>query len=222
MDVVKAIITGPADTPCAPDRARCNTQHAAHATSNMQHATYSTQQGDVQQATEKVPYMQRATHVVRHTACDAPRATPQEAVRCCLASFCFRYAFGCFLFDIFLPGEYPAVPPMVNMERTGGKRFNPNLYADGKVVLTAMRRAMHDVQRVHHATYNAQFATCNMQQATGGKGRVGRRGTLRFAHWIGESHQVCLSLLGTWHGGGDSAAKWNPDSSSLLQVRSRC
>jgi hypothetical protein len=29
---------------------------------------------------------------------------------------------------------------------------------------------MHDVQRVHHATYNPQFATCNMQQAA----KVGR------------------------------------------------
>jgi hypothetical protein len=58
-----------------------------------------------------------------------------------------------------------------------------------------------------------------MQQAE----KVGRSTWhLRFVHWIGESHQVCLSLLGTWHGGGDSAAKWNPDSSSLLQVRSCC
>ena len=193
MDVVKAIITGPADTPCAPDRARCNTQHATHATSNMQHATYSTQQGDVQQATEKVPYMRRATHVVRHTACDAPRATPQEAVRCCLASFCFRYAFGCFLFDIFLPGEYPAVPPMVNMERTGGKRFNPNLYADGKVVLRqcdvpCTTCNVCNVCNIQCAIRNMQQATCNMQQATCNRRQrsVGRRGTLRFAHCIGE------------------------------------
>jgi hypothetical protein len=28
---------------------------------------------------------------------------------------------------------------------------------------------------------------------------------------------VCLSLLGTWHG-GDEASKWNPNSSSLFQI----
>jgi hypothetical protein len=28
---------------------------------------------------------------------------------------------------------------------------------------------------------------------------------------------VCLSLLGTWHG-GDEASKWNPSSSSLFQI----
>jgi hypothetical protein len=29
--------------------------------------------------------------------------------------------------------------------------------------------------------------------------------------------KVCLSLLGTWHG-GDEASKWNPSSSSLFQI----
>jgi hypothetical protein len=29
--------------------------------------------------------------------------------------------------------------------------------------------------------------------------------------------KVCLSLLGTWHG-GDEASKWNPGSSSLFQI----
>ena len=29
--------------------------------------------------------------------------------------------------------------------------------------------------------------------------------------------KVCLSLLGTWHG-GDSSEKWNPLQSNLLQV----
>lgn len=28
---------------------------------------------------------------------------------------------------------------------------------------------------------------------------------------------MCLSLLGTWHG-GDEASKWNPSSSSLFQI----
>lgn len=29
--------------------------------------------------------------------------------------------------------------------------------------------------------------------------------------------KVCMSLLGTWHG-GDEASKWNPASSSLFQI----
>lgn len=45
------------------------------------------------------------------------------------------YASGCFVFDLFLPSEYPLVPPKVLLTTTGGGtiRFNPNLYADGKV-----------------------------------------------------------------------------------------
>ena len=45
------------------------------------------------------------------------------------------YANGCFVFDVFFPPDYPNNPMMVNLETTGYKtvRFNPNLYADGKV-----------------------------------------------------------------------------------------
>ena len=39
------------------------------------------------------------------------------------------------MFDLFFPAQYPAVAPAMKLETTGqGKaRFNPNLYADGKV-----------------------------------------------------------------------------------------
>jgi ubiquitin-protein ligase len=72
------------------------------------------------------------------------------------------YEHGLFTFDLLLPAGYPRVPPLMVLETTGqGRaRFNPNLYADGK---------------------------------------------------------VCLSLLGTWHG-GSATEKWSPDSSSLFQV----
>lgn len=72
------------------------------------------------------------------------------------------YSRGCFVFDINYPPSFPNNPPLVIMVTTGGGtiRFNPNLYADGK---------------------------------------------------------VCLSLLGTWHG-GDATEKWDPSKSSLLQV----
>lgn len=73
------------------------------------------------------------------------------------------YSGGAFEFDVFLPGDYPIVPPLVNLETTGNGtvRFNPNLYNCGK---------------------------------------------------------VCLSILGTWHGGGDSASKWNASHSTIQQV----
>lgn len=43
------------------------------------------------------------------------------------------YENGCFIFDIYLPGDYNAIAPMVSLMTTnGGKyRYNPNLYADG-------------------------------------------------------------------------------------------
>ena len=39
------------------------------------------------------------------------------------------------MFDVFFPLDYPNVPPLMNMATNGeGRaRFNPNLYADGKV-----------------------------------------------------------------------------------------
>jgi baculoviral IAP repeat-containing protein 6 len=46
----------------------------------------------------------------------------------------------CFEFDIFLPLDYPNSPPKVTLMTTGqGKvRFNPNLYANGKVCLSLL------------------------------------------------------------------------------------
>jgi ubiquitin-protein ligase len=72
------------------------------------------------------------------------------------------YEGGAFAFDAFCPAGYPDQPPMVNLDTTGGgrARFNPNLYADGK---------------------------------------------------------VCLSLLGTWHGGA-AEEKWDARRSTLAQV----
>lgn len=50
------------------------------------------------------------------------------------------YANGCFTFDIFLPAQYPNAPPKVQLQTTGrGRvRFNPNLYANGKVCLSLL------------------------------------------------------------------------------------
>ena len=61
------------------------------------------------------------------------------------------YANGCFVFDLFLPPDYPNTPPKVLLTTTGGGavRFNPNLYADGKV--RAARRLAR-AQLSHAAT----------------------------------------------------------------------
>ena len=50
------------------------------------------------------------------------------------------YAFGCYLFHIFMPETYNKTPPLVKIVTTGGGsvRFNPNLYACGKVCLSLL------------------------------------------------------------------------------------
>eukprot|EP01038_Epipyxis_sp_PR26KG_P005535 gene5535-7652_t len=50
------------------------------------------------------------------------------------------YFGGCFEFDIFIPAEYPNVPPKVILITTGSGsvRFNPNLYNCGKVCLSLL------------------------------------------------------------------------------------
>ncbi|BGP43102.1 hypothetical protein JCM10449v2_007126 [Rhodotorula kratochvilovae] len=50
------------------------------------------------------------------------------------------YAGGLFEFDIFLPLQYPQVSPLCWLRTTGGGacRFNPNLYAEGKVCLSLL------------------------------------------------------------------------------------
>lgn len=50
------------------------------------------------------------------------------------------YGHGAFLFDIYFDDTYPNSPPKVNLTTTGhGKvRFNPNLYACGKVCLSLL------------------------------------------------------------------------------------
>ncbi|KAJ3189719.1 hypothetical protein HDU85_000003 [Gaertneriomyces sp. JEL0708] len=86
-----------------------------------------------------------------------------DIIRCILTGpSSTPYAYGCFVFDIYIPAPYPTVPPVVKLVTTGGGtvRFNPNLYNDGK---------------------------------------------------------VCLSLLGTWHG-GSREEKWDATRSSIYQV----
>eukprot|EP00013_Stygamoeba_regulata_P010064 CAMPEP_0177675352 /NCGR_PEP_ID=MMETSP0447-20121125/27146_1 /TAXON_ID=0 /ORGANISM="Stygamoeba regulata, Strain BSH-02190019" /LENGTH=214 /DNA_ID=CAMNT_0019183715 /DNA_START=246 /DNA_END=887 /DNA_ORIENTATION=- len=50
------------------------------------------------------------------------------------------YSDGIFLFDMYCTSSYPAEPPKVSIRTTGGGtvRFNPNLYANGKVCLSLL------------------------------------------------------------------------------------
>ncbi|KAL2476343.1 putative ubiquitin-conjugating enzyme E2 26 [Abeliophyllum distichum] len=47
------------------------------------------------------------------------------------------YHDGLFFFDVFFPGSYPNVPPLVHYH-SGGLRINPNLYNCGKVCLSLL------------------------------------------------------------------------------------
>lgn len=50
------------------------------------------------------------------------------------------YSNGAFVFDIYFDDNYPGGPPKVNLSTTGAGqvRFNPNLYACGKVCLSLL------------------------------------------------------------------------------------
>jgi len=66
--------------------------------------------------------------------------TPQY-MRCLIsAPLSTPYSGGLFCFDMFVPNDYPQVPPKVVLLTTGGgtMRFGPNLYADGMVCLSLL------------------------------------------------------------------------------------
>jgi baculoviral IAP repeat-containing protein 6 len=48
------------------------------------------------------------------------------------------YECGCFIFDMYVGIKFPQGSPEVYYLNTGNKRFNPNLYADGKVCLSIL------------------------------------------------------------------------------------
>jgi len=48
------------------------------------------------------------------------------------------YECGCFIFDTYITNKFPYEPPTIYYLNTGGKRFNPNLYANGKVCLSIL------------------------------------------------------------------------------------
>ena len=48
------------------------------------------------------------------------------------------YENGLFIFDMVIPSDFPAKPPIVHFSNNGNRRFNPNLYDSGKVCLSLL------------------------------------------------------------------------------------
>ena len=106
--------------------------------------------------------------------------------------------------------DYPNVPPLMELETTGGgvARFNPNLYAGG---------------------CGCCWSAAQGSGAGHALGAQGWRAVWPMHGWplsLSHTHthalsaadgKVCLSLLGTWHG-GDESEKWRPGHSNLFQV----
>mmetsp|Transcript_2885 Transcript_2885/g.7105 ORF Transcript_2885/g.7105 Transcript_2885/m.7105 type:complete len:444 (-) Transcript_2885:1256-2587(-) len=75
------------------------------------------------------------------------------------------YAFGFFSFRIQFPDEYPSNAPSVIFQTTaGGKtRFNPNLYADGKVCLSILGTWRGDSREQWSSVQNIQSVMVSIQ-----------------------------------------------------------
>ena len=69
---------------------------------------------------------------------DETRVDVMKAIICGASNT--PYAHGCFEFDLFFDSRYPQTPPKCQLVTTGSGavRFNPNLYADGKVCLSLL------------------------------------------------------------------------------------
>ena len=98
------------------------------------------------------------------------------------------YYGGLFVFDVFFPNTYPQVPPLVQLMTTGNgmARFNPNLYADGKVCLSLLGtwHATDDSEKWNPSTSSLRQILLSIQTEIlirepwfNEPGREGQRGT---------------------------------------------
>lgn len=73
-----------------------------------------------------------------YVRCDKERVDFMQAL--IMGSNGTPYGHGAYLFDIYFEDSYPNGPPKVNLMTTGSGqiRFNPNLYACGKVCLSLL------------------------------------------------------------------------------------
>jgi ubiquitin-protein ligase len=70
--------------------------------------------------------------------CDVERV---DVAKCCIfGAKGTPYAFGAYVYDVYFDDDYPRMPPKCKLWTTGGGkvRFNPNLYACGKVCLSLL------------------------------------------------------------------------------------
>mmetsp|Transcript_108090 Transcript_108090/g.186551 ORF Transcript_108090/g.186551 Transcript_108090/m.186551 type:complete len:439 (-) Transcript_108090:214-1530(-) len=69
------------------------------------------------------------------------------------------YHFGFFYFDLRFPVGYPNDPPKVKITTTdyGRTRFNPNLYADGKVCLSILGTWRGETSEVWRSSYSLGY-----------------------------------------------------------------
>eukprot|EP01006_Ploeotia_vitrea_P060949 TRINITY_DN76918_c0_g1_i1.p1 TRINITY_DN76918_c0_g1~~TRINITY_DN76918_c0_g1_i1.p1 ORF type:complete len:445 (-),score=58.21 TRINITY_DN76918_c0_g1_i1:147-1481(-) len=69
------------------------------------------------------------------------------------------YHFGFYFFDLRFPQTYPNDPPKVKITTTdyGRTRFNPNLYADGKVCLSILGTWRGETTEVWRSSYSVAY-----------------------------------------------------------------
>ena len=106
------------------------------------------QQNQTMPATKMVRLAQELADLSRAVPCENTNATfirvDKERVDMMKVLICGAegtpYAHGCFEFDLFCDNNYPNGPPKMNLTTTGkgAIRFNPNLYACGKVCLSLL------------------------------------------------------------------------------------
>ncbi|KAJ9440577.1 putative ubiquitin-conjugating enzyme protein 17 [Diplonema papillatum] len=69
------------------------------------------------------------------------------------------YHFGFYSFDMRFPQTYPNDPPKVKISTTdyGRVRFNPNLYADGKVCLSILGTWRGETSEIWRSAYSVGY-----------------------------------------------------------------
>jgi len=76
------------------------------------------------------------------------------------------YKFGIFVFDVFLPKDFPNSPPIVNhaTSRKNNFRFNPNLYSNGYVCLSILGTWSGDSQSTKWIPMNSSGTGSTLYQ----------------------------------------------------------
>jgi len=69
------------------------------------------------------------------------------------------YHYGFFFFDMHIPSDFPFKPPVVKIKTTDSShvRFNPNLYAEGKVCLSILGTWHGDTMETWSPTFSLEY-----------------------------------------------------------------